>query len=230
MLLIYLFFIFIWFLTIFLINRNIIKPGIKHYVKVIIYSFVIGISVSIIGQICFAFIFEAMHITRYLMYFLEAFIPIAFLEEFIKFTLGKNAILNSKTDKKIDFILMMGCTGIAFQFKDALIPIGGTLPLLILGVFPVHILWQFWMGAHFYEYLKALDAKDEDTSTKEWKLLYHVPMLLHGTTVFLIRCISSTALYNETLSIALLFVLTTITVLTAYFSGKTIYTAIKETK
>lgn len=75
----------------------------------------------------------------------------AFLEEFFKFIGFLMARRKLLLRRKIDFVLTAGMIGVVYSVveKAATLNIGNVIVGLII---PMHIMWQFNQGGHYYEY------------------------------------------------------------------------------
>lgn len=107
------------------------------------------------------------------------FLRAALLEEFFKFRGFILAKRKYQLTRKIDFILTAGMIGLVFGFTEKIML--GNVAAVIVGLLcPMHIMWQFNQGGHYYEYEKAKAANDLQTAKKEWRMAILVPFLFHG--------------------------------------------------
>ena len=107
------------------------------------------------------------------------FLRAALLEEFFKFRGFILAKRKYQLTRKIDFILTAGMIGLVFGFTEKIML--GNVAAVIVGLLcPMHIMWQFNQGGHYYEYEKAKAANDLQTAKKEWRMAILVPFLVHG--------------------------------------------------
>lgn len=107
------------------------------------------------------------------------FLRAALLEEFFKF---RGFILAKKKyalTRKIDYMLTAGLIGLVYGFFEKIVL--GNIGAVIIGFLcPMHIMWQFNQGGHYYEYEKAKAANDEQIARKEWLMAVLLPFLFHG--------------------------------------------------
>ena len=107
------------------------------------------------------------------------FFRAALLEEFFKFRGFILAKRKYQLTRKIDFILTAGMIGLVYGFIEKIML--GNIAAVIVGLLcPMHIMWQFNQGGHYYEYEKAKAANDLQTAKKEWRMAILVPFLFHG--------------------------------------------------
>ena len=107
------------------------------------------------------------------------FFRAALLEEFFKFRGFILAKRKYQLTRKIDFILTAGMIGLVYGFIEKIVL--GNIAAVIVGLLcPMHIMWQFNQGGHYYEYEKAKAANDLQTAKKEWRMAILVPFLFHG--------------------------------------------------
>ena len=108
-----------------------------------------------------------------------SFFRAALLEEFFKFTGFLLAYRRKRFEKKISFIAACGIIGLTYGiFEKAVL---GNIAAMVLGIlFPMHLIWQFNQGAHFFEYLEAKKRRDMKTARKEFLLCTLGIFLFHG--------------------------------------------------
>ena len=101
----------------------------------------------------------------------------------------------------------------------------GNIAAVIVGLLcPMHIVWQFNQGGHYYEYEKAKAANDLQTANKERLMALLVPFLFHGCWDSLLD-IGGYCLDNETsipVQAAGFVIITAATVFGIIFTIKTI--------
>ena len=107
------------------------------------------------------------------------FFRAALLEEFFKFRGFILAKRKYQLSRKIDFILTAGMIGLVFGFTEKIM-LGNIAAVIVGSLCPMHIMWQFNQGGHYYEYEKAKAANDLQTAKKEWRMAILVPFLFHG--------------------------------------------------
>ena len=93
------------------------------------------------------------------------FFRAALLEEFFKFT---------------GFLLAAaGMIGMVYGIVEKAVT-GNPIPVILGLVFPMHLMWQFNQGGHYYEYKHAKEAGDSVLARKEFFLAVAVPFVFHG--------------------------------------------------
>ncbi len=107
------------------------------------------------------------------------FLRAALLEEFFKFAGFILAKRKYQLSRKIDFILTAGMMGLVYGLFEKVVL--GSIGAVIIGLIcPMHIMWQFNQGGHYYEYEKAKAADDMQAARKEWRMAILVPFFFHG--------------------------------------------------
>ena len=107
------------------------------------------------------------------------FFRAALLEEFFKFRGFILAKRKYQLSRKIDYILTAGLIGLVYGFIEKIM-LGNIAAVIVGSICPMHIMWQFNQGGHYYEYEKAKAANDLQTAKKEWRMAILVPFLFHG--------------------------------------------------
>ena len=107
------------------------------------------------------------------------FFRAALLEECFKFLGFLRAKNKYHLSRKIDYIMTAGLIGLVYGVveKAVLDSIGGVVVGLAI---PMHIIWQFNQGGHYYEYEKLKKAGNAEAARKEWFLAVPFIFLLHG--------------------------------------------------
>lgn len=107
------------------------------------------------------------------------FFRAALLEEFFKFRGFFLAKQKYALSRKIDYIMVAGLMGLVYGLFEKVVL--GNVAAVIVGLLcPMHIMWQFNQGGHYFEYEKAKAAGDELTAKKEWRMAILVPFFFHG--------------------------------------------------
>ncbi len=107
------------------------------------------------------------------------FFRAALLEEYFKFRGFFHAKQKYGLNRKIDYILTAGLIGMIFGIIEKIM-FGNIAAVIVALICPMHIIWQFNQGGHYYEYEKAKAANDMQTAKKERLMALLVPFLLHG--------------------------------------------------
>ena len=107
------------------------------------------------------------------------FFRAALLEEFFKFRGFILAKRKYQLPRKIDFILTAGMMGLVYGLFEKIV-LGNIAAVIIGFIGPMHIMWQFNQGGHYYEYEQAKTAGDQQAAKKEWRMAVLVPFLFHG--------------------------------------------------
>ena len=110
-----------------------------------------------------------------------SFFRAALLEELFKY-LGFMVCLDKfrKLElRKIDYVMLAGMVSMVYGIFEKLL-LGGPASL-ISSLVPMHMMWQFNQGGHYYEYRIAKEAGDKKKVKKELFFVIAVPFLFHGT-------------------------------------------------
>lgn len=108
-----------------------------------------------------------------------SFLRAALLEEGFKFLAFIKAKNNLHLSRRIDYVLCAGMIGVVYGFVEKTVL--GSLGAVIVGLaVPMHIMWQFNQGAHYFEYEKAKAAGDSALAKKELFMATLLPFLFHG--------------------------------------------------
>ena len=114
-------------------------------------------------------------------YLIYAFVGAALLEESAKFLISKWFIRLSGAKTKWDYLVIFGLVGIGFQVTESLGLSGGSpIAGVIRGVFCSHMFYQLFMGAFYYEYVKAKEEGSTSLAKKNLALSLTVPWFVHG--------------------------------------------------
>ena len=159
----------------------------KFIIKTILMGLVVGFIGAFILQIILGSIFAGvLKIPQdSLLYeFLKAFIMFGLIEELMKFFAGSFSLKKSQFQSKFDYMLVFALAALGFTLLETTIASSGGGAGIFRVFFPFHIMWQIFMGAHFYEYKVAKMNNDSKTMKKELAIAFAVPILMHGCCDF----------------------------------------------
>ena len=184
----------------------------KFIIKTILMGMVIGFIGAFILQIIFGHIFvNVFKIPQEsLLYeFIKAFIIFGLIEEVMKFSAGSCSLKNSQFQSKFDYMLIFALAAFGFTLLETAISASaGGLAGMLRALFPFHIMWQIFMGAHLYEYKVAKMNNDSKAMKKELAIAFGVPILMHGCCDFSVALMGmSTSLINLILPLAYMLIL-----------------------
>lgn len=184
----------------------------KFIIKTILKGMVIGFIGAFILQIIFGHIFvNVFKIPQEsLLYeFIKAFIIFGLIEEVMKFFAGSRSLKNSQFQSKFDYMLIFALAAFGFTLLETAISASaGGLAGMLRALFPFHIMWQIFMGAHLYEYKVAKMNNDSKAMKKELAIAFGVPILMHGCCDFSVALMGmSTSLINLILPLAYMLIL-----------------------
>ena len=107
------------------------------------------------------------------------FFRAALLEEFFKFRGFYHAKRKYGLYRKIDYILVAGLIGMVYGIVEKAV-LGNIAAVIVGMICPMHIIWQYNQGGHYFEYEKAKAAGDQAAARKERLMALLVPFLFHG--------------------------------------------------
>ena len=112
---------------------------------------------------------------------IEAFIIAACVEEFTKFFFANKMIGRIESYKKIDCMVIFGAVGLGYEIIESLM-CGITNPLaaVVRGAFVAHVMYQFIMVTHYFEWKKAEQEGDIRRANTQRFLTFFVPIMIHG--------------------------------------------------
>lgn len=170
----------------------------KFIIKTILMGIVIGFIGAFILQIIVGSIFTNVLMIPQdsLLYeFIKAFIIFGLIEELMKFCVGSFSLKKSQFQSKFDYMIIFALAAFGFTLLETtIVSSTGGLSGILRAFFPFHIMWQIFMGAHFYEYKVAKINNDSKTMKKELALAFAVPILMHGCCDFSTTLIGNVAI------------------------------------
>lgn len=152
----------------------------NDYLKVFfLYGLLFTCGLIILTEVTWDMIAEYVPISGLIKDVIADFFRAALLEEFFKFQgfrLAKNKLGLSR---KTDYMLVAGLIGASYgMVEKAVIP---NIAAVIVGLaIPLHIVWQFNQGGHYYEYEKYKAAGKKGKAAREHFFAVFVPFLIHG--------------------------------------------------
>ena len=186
----------LWFVPIFRKMPKDYRYDKKFLIKTVIYGILIFIVAVIIQNIFAALLGKGFKLpeTSLLFSLLMAIIGYGLVEELMKFLVGSFSLKKSKFHSKFDYMLIFALSALGFTLIETFLYSSAFgLVGIIRGLFPFHIMWQVFMGAHYYEYKVAKRNNDSKAMKKEWLLAFAVPILMHAccdsSVVFINRAI-----------------------------------------
>ena len=152
----------------------------NDYLKVFfLYGILFTCGLIIITEITWDMIAELTPLSGLTKDIISDFFRAALLEEFFKFQgfrLAKNKL---SLHRKTDYILIAGLIGASYGMVEK--AVNGNIAAVIVGLaIPLHIVWQFNQGAHYFEYERLKAEGRKARAAYEHFLAVFVPFLLHG--------------------------------------------------
>ena len=152
----------------------------KDYLLIALkYGFAFTCLLIIVTEITWDAVVKHTPLSGLALNLVSNFFRAALLEEFFKFRGFILAKRKYQLSRKIDFILTAGLIGLVYGIIEKIM-LGNIAAVIVGSLCPMHIMWQFNQGGHYYEYEKAKAANDLQTAKKEWRMAILVPFLFHG--------------------------------------------------
>ena len=152
----------------------------KDYLLIALkYGFAFTCLLIIVTEITWDAVVKHTPLSGLALNLVSNFFRAALLEEFFKFRGFILAKRKYQLSRKIDYILTAGLIGLVYGFIEKIM-LGNIAAVIVGSICPMHIMWQFNQGGHYYEYEKAKAANDLQTAKKEWRMAILVPFLFHG--------------------------------------------------
>lgn len=184
-------FVLIWYLPLYLKQR---KTGFlkgRTIVYTILSGFLPAGIVLVLGTILLSYICIWLGMKKESLAYIivNNFLCVAMVEEVVKYFTGRIFSKNLTQFKKIDYVLLFGAAGLGYEISESLVAgvTGDVVGSIIRGAFVAHIMWQFFMGAHLFEYKLAKQNGDEKKAKKELILAFAYPILVHGVNDLLVK-------------------------------------------
>lgn len=149
-----------------------LKENIKLYIKTFLLSATLYTLPIIIIEIVWDILFKDRITQPILFSIVQAFLRAALIEEAVKYTFSKKAIKKNSGLSKKEAILLAGVVGIGYGFTEKLV-YGDGMALVINGLFPGHMLFQWIMG--YYLYLAMVEKKKGN-----YFKAFIIPFVIHG--------------------------------------------------
>ena len=212
-------FLLIWVLPLFLKQR---KSGFVSWKRILI-AVAMGLApataVLLLLQFALGWILKFLNISEYpqIYNFVTSFITAACIEEFTKYYFADKVMQKQYAYKKIDCMMLFGAVGLGYEIVESLM-MGVTNPLaaVVRGAFAGHVMYQFIMASHYFEYKKAQQQGNERRAKWQKFLMFFVPIAAHGLNDYIITFAPSTDIEDsiaQSLAVILLVVLLNLVVL-----------------
>lgn len=152
----------------------------SDYVKIVfLFGILYTCLLIIITEITWDVLAKLIGLSGIALDIISNFFRAALLEEFFKFTGFLLARENIKFQRKIDHIMAAGLIGMVYGIVEKA-ALGNPAGVIIGTLIPMHMLWQFRQGGHYFEYQQAKSENRHDLARKELFFTIFVPFLLHG--------------------------------------------------
>lgn len=107
------------------------------------------------------------------------FFRAALIEELCKMVFARHALKKHNPSEKTEWMLLAGMIGLGYGLVEKLAMGGGAI--LIMNAFlPLHIFFQFLMGARFFDAKEAGDSGNAALAKKKRLEAFFLPFLVHG--------------------------------------------------
>lgn len=170
---------------VFLIYRGILKKqddtslGKKAYLRTLLMGAIPCTIAIMILELTFDRFFPQPDGNSLAYELMTSFFRAALIEEGVKMAFARSAIKRHVPASKLEYMLLAGMTGLGYGLSEKL-AIGGGAALIVNAVLPLHVFFQFFMGAYLYEAAKASSAGDDALKKKSMVLAFAVPFAFHG--------------------------------------------------
>ena len=152
----------------------------KDYIRTaFMYGFLFTCLLIIITEITWDGIVKRTPLSGLSKDIISDFLRAALLEELFKFLGFKLAKKKLGLTRKTDYIMIAGLMGLVYGIVEKAVQ--GNLVAIVMGLLiPLHIMWQFNQGGHYYEYERQKEAGNAALARKEWMMAIILPFILHG--------------------------------------------------
>ena len=150
-----------------------------YWVIALKYGFAFTTLLIMVTEIAWDAIMRKLPLTGLPRDIFSNFFRAALLEEFFKFQGFCLAKKKYSLNRKIDYILTAGLIGMVYGIVEKIM-LGNIAGVIVALLCPMHIIWQFNQGGHYFEYEKAKAANDLQTAKREQSLALLMPFFFHG--------------------------------------------------
>lgn len=190
----------------------------KDYVRIaLLYGLLCSCVPIIVTEVAWDVIFGTPQPNELVRQIAADFFRAALLEECFKLSGFLLAWRKYRPERKIDCMLIAGTIGLTYAVVEKAAT-ANPVSAIIGSIVPMHILWQFNQGGHFYAYRQAKDRNDPARARKEWSMAFIVPFLLHGCWDSALSVITYCAGHEDS---AVLQVVSAVTLIAALALGLT---------
>ena len=152
----------------------------KDYVRIaLLYGILCCCVPIIVAEVAWDAIFGTPQANELAREIAADFFRAALIEECFKLMGFMLAWRKYRPERKIDYILIAGTIGLTYAVVEKA-AMANPVSAIIGSIVPMHVLWQFNQGGHYYEYRQAKAQNDQTRARKEWFMAFIVPFLLHG--------------------------------------------------
>ncbi len=191
--LIFFIFIFVWYYPVYKGQGKTNRLSGKTVLKGVLIGMIPVFLAVVLLQIGGGYLLRALHLTGIGSMAFESFFNAAVIEEFLKFFGAWLIIRKLKPQRCVDYVLILGSVGLGFEVAETALLLDSVVAGVFSGIMALHIIWQYWMGLHFFKYREAKQANDAGAARKNLILAFVVPIIMHGLNDFLAFVVESKA-------------------------------------
>ena len=171
----------LWFVPVWLLQGSAKKNNLLRVVIALIAGAGPCVFLTMLGQGGVTRVLRGMELDTGAYLFWDSFIGAALIEEGLKFLTAWLCMRGMKSPRRIDCILIYGAVGLGFNLFETLLGIEDVLTAVYSGLFPLHLMFQMWMGCFCYDLFYGHGNK------LKWALLaFAVPFITHGLNDYLV--------------------------------------------
>ena len=159
-------------------DRQVLKRN-DYLRAALVYGLAFSCVLIIATEIAFDAAAEAVGLKGLSKSIIEDFFRAALLEESFKFWGFRLAKGKLGLRRKIDYVMIAGLIGLTYGVVEKAVT-GNVAGIIVGPAIPMHIMWQFNQGGHYYEYEQLKAAGQPAAARKEWFLAMMLPFVFHG--------------------------------------------------
>lgn len=171
----------LWYLPIYFKQGKKNKLPVWRYIIALVLGMTLGFFGAIIIQFAAEYGMTKVPISSNIKIFILYYLIVAISEEGLKFLCGRIALGKAEKVRKIDSILIFGAAGSGFEIVESILSFSNPTGAIVRGILVLHIIWQLWMGAYWWEAAQCKLNGDRKGTVRNRILALCVPLFLHGT-------------------------------------------------
>ena len=171
-------FVLVWLLPLFIKQRKTGLVAGNSMLLGILSGLLPAAILLILSQIVAGWIFAFIGLNEsgMLRAFISSFIMAALIEELFKFYFANKILQKAGPYKKIDCFAVFGAVGLGYEIiESAMFGLSDPLTGIIRGFSLAHVMYQFIMASHYFEWKKAERDGNEGKAKFQKCLLFSYP-------------------------------------------------------